>query len=124
MTSSFVRRTAPLAPANRLAVGCPTRGGWRQLPPSGDVTLKNWKLVHTPPATWVSPMRLMQQDHSRVNATGHNGCRIESSIASNYTVYSGLSDGVCLAPMICGPFLELLGAVIMLTPFGVGSHFD
>jgi hypothetical protein len=43
--------------------------------------------------------------------------------ASNYTVYSGLSDGIRLSPVICCPFLELLGAPIMPAPFGVSSHF-
>ena len=44
--------------------------------------------------------------------------------ASNYTVYSGLSDGIRLSPAICCPILELLGAPIMPAPFGVASHFD
>jgi hypothetical protein len=43
--------------------------------------------------------------------------------ASNDTIYSGLSDDVRLPPVICGPFLELLGALMTPSPFGVSSHF-
>jgi hypothetical protein len=49
---------------------------------------------------------------------------LEPQQASNYTVYSGLSNGVRLSPIICSSFLKLLGAPIMPSPFGVSSQFD